>query len=629
MSIAIETEMSAYEDVNKEIQNLLASKKRHTHSREPAQTAQENILPLLEMLNKTYNEINTYLKIGDSEGLKDIITKSDIKMSMVCETLLETLAKTTAEKNKLLEENNKLERLRRELEEKIAKLTVQVSKEEDERLLKTHKLSELERIIQDQKSRLCSYKEEIQEMKNSEATIRYRMREIESLKSKALERIELHETEMKAAQRFINERDDAIERLRKEKKDEENKNGEIKTRIPQLERTIEMLQKRVEMKEENLSLCNNELSKVLTENKFMKQDYERHKEGHKYYESLYNNVNKQNAYLNDQLSKMLREKEFLDNPDECIEKYRKKLRRNKKRLLKLRKLNERLEKENSEMCEEKKRVEESSMLVTGGNKLNNDGREYDSSDLENIIKRIEELTTKNKEYKEKIDKLEKQGPRVVQGADRMGGLSRANGPHSYLAPKDVQNEMGRHGGALNAASKHNDALNAMGRKANEFTIPVNSHCNDYISKEYAAKGYNTKKEPFYLNQNYNMDKEPLYLKKNYITGKDPLYSKEEFSKPEIQIGNSDGLLGGIACNTGPNTLLAYDEPEKEGKDVPAIKKKVFPLEPEFGKLNYSPEKEPGKDFNLTNLFKNQETGFPLGKHQETNFPPGRPAEDNR
>src|SRR5690606_6713413 len=90
-----------YNDVNKEIQQFLSSRANKNREITPHQE-QQDILPLLESLNRTYSEINAALRTENSAALKDVILKSDVKMSLVCETLLETLRKTAEDKNNLI-----------------------------------------------------------------------------------------------------------------------------------------------------------------------------------------------------------------------------------------------------------------------------------------------------------------------------------------------------------------------------------------------------------------------------------------------------------------------------------------------------------------------------------------------
>lgn len=380
------TIMPPYEDVNREIQNFLASKSSPPQNtyHEPKQEQSRDILPLLESLCSTYNEINNHLRSGDSEALKDVILKSDVKMSLVCETLLETLRRTTEMKNQLIEENKKLIKEKSELEEKEAKSRVAMSKLESEMEYKNSNLNELNRIIKDQKDKMNEYKNEISKLKSEAALSKVKIEELENLRRKSFEKMGVYEKEIEAINAVLKEKDSAIQTLSREKREEENKNSTVKTKVVEMERMIEILNKKIETKEKSLNLCNVELSKLLNENKAMKTDYEKFKENSAYYEGLYNNLNKQNSYLNAELNKLIKAGEFNKDSVNFVKKYRKKAKKYKKLIKKLEEEKNSLKKELG-----KKKAE---TIIT------------DTSDT--LIKRIDELTMKNKDYRARISSLE-------------------------------------------------------------------------------------------------------------------------------------------------------------------------------------------------------------------------------
>ncbi|KAI5150720.1 hypothetical protein ENBRE01_1666, partial [Enteropsectra breve] len=198
-----------YEDVNREIQDFLnrrSVKAEELPYRKSAGNA--DILPLLESLNSTYNEINMYLRSGNADALKDVILKSDIKMSMVCETLLDTLQKTTEEKNHLQKDNNSLRKSKLETDEENARNKMKINKLEDDLDTKTKNLAELSRIIRDQKERMQEYKEDVAHAKAEQAAYKMKMEELENLRAKAMEKLLVFEKEMDIVHGILKEKEE-------------------------------------------------------------------------------------------------------------------------------------------------------------------------------------------------------------------------------------------------------------------------------------------------------------------------------------------------------------------------------------------------------------------------------------
>lgn len=370
----------SYADVNREIQALIASKE-NAPQRETVngRTESEDILTLLESLNKTYSEINAALQTENSQALKDVILKSDIKMSMVCETLLETLRKTTEEKNSLIKENQGLERSRRELESTNTSNKIYIDKLKSELDFKKINVEELNRIIADQKTRMAEFKEESARARNEVQFFKAKIDEIENLRGRANERMGVYEKELEALNTVIKDKDSRIQTLALEKRNEEEKNSNVKTRLVELESLVDALNKKLEVKDKNMALCNSELSKVLCENKKLKIEHEKYKESSGYYEGLYNSLNSQNAYLNSQLNKMLKMGEYSKDVENCVMKFKKKLKKRKKAIAKLEQENRRLKVEEARSPD-------------------------DTSD--SLLKKIEDLNDKNEKYKKHISELE-------------------------------------------------------------------------------------------------------------------------------------------------------------------------------------------------------------------------------
>ena len=114
--------MEDYEKINKEIQDFLSVHPYSEYKNEHRPISKEidnkdNLLFLLESLQSLYNEINTNLKYGNEQGIKDALLKNDIKIALVNDSLISTLKNTIQEKNTLLNENKKLIQLKNEYEE--------------------------------------------------------------------------------------------------------------------------------------------------------------------------------------------------------------------------------------------------------------------------------------------------------------------------------------------------------------------------------------------------------------------------------------------------------------------------------------------------------------------------------
>lgn len=385
--------MGDYEAVNREIQDFLM-KKRGTGQEVlamPTETPAHlpDITALLESLNRTYSQINSHLRSGDSEALKDVVLKSDIKMSLVCETLLQTLKTTTEEKNRLQMENRTLSSTNQRLEEELAQSKTRIGRLERDLSFKESNLGELHRIIKDQKDRMHEYRDEAQRARSECQQQRAKVQELEGLRARAAERFAVHETEVAAIKDVLRERDGQLAALANEKKAEEGKNSGIKQRLAEMEQIVETLNKKLQSRDVNLSLCNDELSKVLNENKMMKGDFDQYKEKSAYYEGLYNNLNKQNAYLNNQLNRMLRNGEHAGVTTIYEKKYKRKNAK-KKRIIAA------LKAENSKL---KSKVKDAESVQAISDTVCTEGTEP-------LIKRIDELTTANKDFRKRIAEIE-------------------------------------------------------------------------------------------------------------------------------------------------------------------------------------------------------------------------------
>lgn len=422
-----------YSDVNREIQNFLSTRDQIS-TRELLNNNPNNsfnnlnkLISILESLSTTYNEINTALKTDNSVALKDVILKSDIKMSLVCETLLETLRKTAEDKKRLIEENEEYLKLKREVESKEFNNKLQMDKLRNEMEFKKDNLEEMNRIISDQKSKMNEFKEESNKYRNESNFYKAKIEEIENLRNRSNERMSVYERELEGLSTVIEEKEENIKKLLKDKKDEENKNSSIKMKIIEIESILENFNKKIELKDKNLSLCNSELSKVLNENKKMKADFEKYKESSVYYEGLYKSLSVQNSYLNSELNKVLKNTEYNKDIEKFKMKYKRALKKEKKKVALLTaavtKGEEGVQTPNENPVKGEKFGDainfkefqntstdlNSSNLNTSSSFNTTDSNDVNSSDLQ-LIKKIEDLNLKNKKYeknqfKEKVKSI--------------------------------------------------------------------------------------------------------------------------------------------------------------------------------------------------------------------------------
>lgn len=519
--------MSQYEDVNREIQSFLASRSQSQSNHAPiVNDPLPDIQPLLRSLLDTYTQIRNHLESGSESALKETLLKSDIKMSLVCETLLATLSKTTEEKNSLRAENNQIIKELRTKQENEATKRIQLERVQTELELKKREIDELARLSRDQRRRVEENNQTVQKLKSELAQTRQRVTEMESLKARAAERMEVHEREVNALSKILQERHEEICKLNESKKYEENKNSGAKMRVIELEREIEILVKQAETKENNLVLSNNELSKALNENKEIKKELERHQESCGYYEKLYKSLDKQNAYLNKEMNRLLR-----NSDQDNSEVYRKKA---KKRGRRLKKLEKELQKYKNEQMEVK---------------------EETSKESDGLIARIEELTEKNKEYKRKIEELE----RSIKVNDKINEKVKVyDKPASDSKRYNMNNYRQR---VDNIATNTNTNLYG---KQMESTACIQPVTNNY-RQSYAWH------QPD-LNYDYT-DVPQIFSKNNEVEQRstaDRLFNLEHQYETEVDVGNfvpaqhNEGWLG-------KNQQLRESKPVREPKESKLVR----------------------------------------------------------
>ncbi|KAL6121396.1 hypothetical protein NUSPORA_01683 [Nucleospora cyclopteri] len=386
--------MEDFDRVNKEIQDFLSARQSCPQvENKKVHKEETDIKYVLESLLHTYNEINTHLKGSNFQGVKDAILKNDIKMNLVNESLLKTLNKSVTDKNNLIDENEKLNRRKLELEQELSKTKLYSKKLETDVEYRSSNIAEMNRVMQDQKQKLSNEQSEAQRLKSEVNVYKVKLEELETLRRRANERFSNYEKEMTALTNMASEREEKYNLVLKEKREEENKNSGIKIKITEFERKIEVLERKVEMKEKNLNLCNEELSKLLVENKRFNSENEKFRNNAVYYEGLYKNLNEQNSYLNSQLNKIIQSDKYNKEGTDLIEEFNRKISRIKKKAKKYKIKIKELAEENADL---KEKVEEDLYRVNS------------CDDTIILHTKIEELGKINREFKNQIKKLEEE-----------------------------------------------------------------------------------------------------------------------------------------------------------------------------------------------------------------------------
>lgn len=302
--------MNGYDAINDEIKNFLAlTEKQPKENVEPIkETSSENLsslVALLTNLQNVYNDINTNLIARDNEGLKDKLLNSEVKMSLVCESLMRVLKDVCQEKNELVQSEEKYkERVKNLLEEKEGS-EIKVSRMESDLDFANRGNQELSRIIKDLKNKIQGFKEKAELEKRNCDSFRSINEELEILRKKALERCDVYEKEIMVLKQYLKEKTDEVGKMKNEIKRIDAEKEVLSKRMIGYEKSNELLRKKLEIKENGLGLCNSELSKLISKERRMESELEGLKEKAAYYERLYKATNNQNEYLNSQLARII------------------------------------------------------------------------------------------------------------------------------------------------------------------------------------------------------------------------------------------------------------------------------------------------------------------------------------
>ncbi|XP_029157262.1 probable myosin heavy chain ECU04_1000 [Nylanderia fulva] len=301
---------STYEHGTKEIENGKEASKEIISEKYRVDII--NLIKMLENLERIYAKINESIE----NGVEIKLDKNEIKMSMVCESLVSVLKSVSQERDELCESERVLNTRIEELERESAVRERELNRKMEEINKVLQSGEELKRIISDQRSRMQGYKEKSEYERRNSENFKSINKEIEALRNKALEKNYVLEREICVLKDQFLEKEEKIKKLKENQKDLESKLKNENIKVLNLERQIELLDGRIKAKDTSLSMCNTELANLISKEKRMLSEMEGLKEKASYYERLYQSVNKQNEYLNQQLSRIIRSKSISLERDE-------------------------------------------------------------------------------------------------------------------------------------------------------------------------------------------------------------------------------------------------------------------------------------------------------------------------
>ncbi len=588
--------MSDYASVNKEIKDFLS--KRNKEDVNPPLTLSNkhsNLRHLLESLHQTYNEINSCLKSQNITGVKDAILRSDIKMTMVNESLLESLKQLTIDKDELVEEKQKIRREKRDLVDELNKLKNQFARIENTYKNKKATIDELNKIVRDQKSRLSHSNSETQKANKELERIKIKVSELENLRIKSMDRFSSYENEMIALNKLVIDKEEACRKIRNVKTEEETKNQELKIRISEFEMKLNSLEEKHRNKERSLILCNEEMSKIIMENRKYLSDNEKYKNSSIYYENLYKNLNSQNSFLNKQLNRMIECEKYSKDGLIFFEKAEETENNLKNQISTLKQERERLIEENDDL---KEKLEENLYKINP------------ADDTQVLNEKLEDLIRLNKDYKAKISELENK----VKNKNTHKTLETENPSKDLVTrnPNYEHNTWHKNHHAFNAVvpnnlnfprpvQNQNNFRNYFTAPKPTFTSPINSYKQNFNDRKSFKPIPNDFKTPLFSNLLPNKPEPMLYFNKKpeIVTAKRPeINLSTDYEEKDIE-----GLPGDIGDSIDSIKIMNVGLNEKNNID-----KKQGPI---LGNLHRTKtQKEDNKNF------------IPLGTDQikdDTNF----------
>lgn len=415
--------MEEYEKINNEIKQLMNTKvKPLEYVSEDDKKSEGNVDQLIKILSdliRIYKDIQLMLESNDNEGVKQRLLSDDIKISLVCESLMKVLKDECSEKKELNQQLENEKSKNKSLECEVEEIKHKYRKMESDMEYLRHGNKELSRIIQDQKSRVQSFKDKAELEKKGADSIKMINKELENLRLKAMEKNEILVKEINILKAKLDEKDKTIKKVNEEMKEKERMAKSNSEKAMTLEKNFSTLKKKLEAKEEAFDVCNSELASLITKNKRCEAALEDLKGKSAYYERLYKAINKQNEYLNEQLAKLINVEnagriEISHNENDYqvndtlvtatsdlkkikgykrkVKKYKKRyfntqeeIERNKEELKEIQRAIERLRMENKRLQEEKEKAIDSNNNVT-----------------DTLLKKVEYLLEKNRQYQKMI-----------------------------------------------------------------------------------------------------------------------------------------------------------------------------------------------------------------------------------
>lgn len=567
--------MQNYQEVNDEIQNFLQNNKGgntkntdnfNLNSFEKLNNTQnkiqnKNLEFTLERLQNLYDEINTHLKYDNEQGLKNVLLANDIKMNLVNESLLNTLKTAVADKNKLLEENNNLNKEKLDLEQKYNKSKFYGQKLEGDMEYKTANVAELNRIIQDQKKKLGELNLSLEKQKNEARRKENEAKDLQTKIERQTERYSAYDKEMEILNTLATEREEALKKMLNEKRDEENKNSTVKIRLAEAERNLEQIKQKLEIKDKNLLMCNAELSKLLVENKKLKNDFEKFKSNSDYYEDINKNLNGQNTYLNKQLTKIIQSEKYVKEGLDVMDVFEDKKKAYKKKIKKYKNLSKKYEDENEEL---KNKLEDNAYKVTS------------ADDTVLLHDKIETLAKANKEYKEKLVKMEMEKKTkkekeeistsmLVNDSNNHNNFNN-NSKFGFKNRFNLNEKIAKVKEELNRPITINSKRNIFDMESLRLNLDkqkeTKNNYDDYQNQYKYRTAFDRYKNQF----NAEPKKEESYVKPAYFYEPTDLINKYDTKKKSSYMGGFDDSL---------NSLIYQDKKEKSFTDEGEELKKYF------------------------------------------------------
>lgn len=263
--------MEDEERINREIQSFLEKttntpavvEVQKVAEKANAKPSANELVTVLTKLQNTYSKIHESLQARDEEGIKNEILKSDVKMSLVCESLVRVLRETYIERNEFSQTIDELKHKinahaaeKKQLEDRIVRL-------ENEAKYATQTAGELERFVRDQKVSLDASKGKLDAQRKVMDNLKLVNSEVDASRKMLIEKCEVSQREIEMLKKHIDDRAAAIEEHKARIRELETKADELLAASKTHVAKNEMLAKKFELKSKNLEAVNAELACLL------------------------------------------------------------------------------------------------------------------------------------------------------------------------------------------------------------------------------------------------------------------------------------------------------------------------------------------------------------------------------